>query len=220
MTRLLCPWLKQHHSGFFFNLFFKEAYAPPPNSPQQGLTTQARLKSAKYTPFSPPVKNTSPKSLRKLNKITHQLQKAWGFSSPERENLHLNTPWMKTKVQRPLRGLHHAKHHPQSKYKISTAYTTVTTRAGAKSPTDEEEVVSEQLWGARAIILTWKMLFAAACRFVSTHAALASWFMMLFSSTETSITVLAYCLQLSFSPTILQLFVGEVSKVFSVQLEM
>lgn len=39
------------------------------------------------------------------------------------------------------------------------------------------------------------------------------------SSTETSITVLVYCLQLSFSPTILQLFVGEVSKVFSVHLE-
>lgn len=40
------------------------------------------------------------------------------------------------------------------------------------------------------------------------------------SSTETSITVLVYCLQLSFSPTFLQLFVGEVSKVFSVYLEM
>lgn len=38
----------------------------------------------------------------------------------------------------------------------------MTTRAGAKSPTYKEEMVSEQLSGASAIILTWKMLFAAA----------------------------------------------------------
>lgn len=39
-------------------------------------------------------------------------------------------------------------------------------------------------------------------------------------STEPSITVLIYCLQLSFLPTILPLSVGEISEVFSVHLEM
>lgn len=68
-------------------IFLKEAHALPLNSPWQGLIKKTSLKPEKYIPFSPPTKNTHPNSLRKLNKITCQLQKAWEFSS-QKEKTH------------------------------------------------------------------------------------------------------------------------------------
>lgn len=81
MTGLSPPLLKQPIPVFFSHLFSEEAYVPSSKLHPARANKASLLKPAKHISFSPPVKNTSPKSLRKLNQITHLLQQAWGFSS-------------------------------------------------------------------------------------------------------------------------------------------
>lgn len=139
---------------------------------------QVSLKSVRCIPFSPPVKNTSPKTLKKPN--NSWTAKSTGIFLPGRDT--------RTWIQlgwKPRSSTQYVAYTMQTftilsqNTRAQQFNTIVTTHAGVKSLAYEEEVVSEQLSGASAIILTWKMLFAAAHRFVSTHAALTPWLMML-----------------------------------------